>query len=110
MKIKRQSAPKKNSGYLGHFAQQKYLDQGHNDSGTPNLKESYPAMEPENATESAIKGLDQDAKNYYLSKLDPAKFSEKMSQPEVQDAPSGGYNFTTTSRPGKVRSHRLNKK
>lgn len=38
MKIKKPSLKgMKNCGYLGHFAQDKYMEQGHNYSGTPKL-------------------------------------------------------------------------
>ena len=41
MKIKRPSLKgMKNCGYLGHFAQDKYIQKGHNFSGRPDLKKS----------------------------------------------------------------------
>lgn len=46
MKLKKPSlSGMKNCEYLGHFAQDKFIQQGHNDSGKPDLRENKAGLE-----------------------------------------------------------------
>ena len=117
MKIKKPSLKgMKNCGYLGHFAQDKYMEKGHNLSGKVLIS-------------SAARMLDDDSAIRDSSKMDAydllkntgnlsAKEAERMSEIEDRNKradfesvsySSDNYGWETTVKNGK-RSHRLIRK
>lgn len=75
MKLKKPSIKgMKNVGYLGHFSQDKFIQQGHNDSGT------VPYRDYENPEKRQKMYDDEVAKRKSMKKSELKKYDKKMDE------------------------------